>query len=140
VRYTYLQSDLRLASGGTEVTFGGQAHAVHYDLVFHTRRDAPVILFAAGGGGIKYYRGTGKEAAYQPLSDFAYLTKTQELKPLISAGGGVKFKISNRVYLRLEARDYITPFPQKVITPAPGNKISGWVHNIVPMVGIGYLF
>lgn len=140
VRYDYLQSDLRLASGGTEATFGGQAHAVHYDLIFHTRKDAPVQLFAAAGGGIKYYRGTGKEAAYQPLSEFAYLTKTQDLKPMISAGGGVKIMLSHNVCLRVEARDYITPFPKRVITPAPGNKIGGWVHDIVPMVGIGFLF
>jgi hypothetical protein len=140
VRYDYLQSDLRLASGGTEATFSGQAHAVHYDLLFHTRKDSPVQLFAAAGGGIKYYRGTGREAAYQPLSQFAYLTKTQELKPLISVGGGVKFQLSHNVYLRVEARDYITPFPQNVITPAPGMKISGWVHDIVPMVGIGVRF
>ena len=140
VRYSYLQSNLRLSSGGTEATFSGVAHAVHYDLIFHSRKDAPAQVFAAAGGGFKVYRGTGKEAAYQPLSQFAYLTKTQELKPLISVGGGVKFKLSRRAALRVEARDYITPFPLKVITPAPGNKISGWVHDIVPMVGISYLF
>jgi hypothetical protein len=140
IRYTYLRSSLKLSSGGTQVDFAGEAHAVHYDLIFHSRKDATVEYFAAAGGGVKYYRGTGKEAAYVPLSQFAYLTKTQELKPLISAGGGIKYRLSGNVYLRIEARDYITPFPKKVIMPAPGQKISGWVHDIVPMVGISYTF
>jgi hypothetical protein len=140
VRYNYLRSSLRLASAGTDVNFGGEAHAVHYDLIFHTRKDKRTTIFAAVGGGMKYYRGTGQEAAYMPLSQFAYLTKTHELKPMISAGGGIKYTLSPKVFLRIEARDYITAFPQKVITPAPGQKVGGMVHDIVPMVGISYTF
>src|SRR5690242_9044706 len=33
VRYTFLRNDLRLKSGAEEVTFGAQAHALHYDLL-----------------------------------------------------------------------------------------------------------
>ena len=96
--------------------------------------------FVAGGGGIKFFRGTGKERAYQPLSNLALLTKTQEVKGLISVGGGVKAVVSDHVLLRVEFRDYITPFPKEVITPSPGAKISGWLHDLVPMVGITFRF
>lgn len=142
IRYSYLRQDLKLSSGSVEPTFQGEAHAIHYDLLFHTTRSrsTKVQPFVAAGGGFKYYRGTGKEVPYQPLGSYAYLTKTQEWKPMISVGGGLKIAIAPRVYLRTEVRDYITPFPSKVIAPNPAAKISGWVHDIVPMVGISFLF
>lgn len=142
VRYGYLMQDLRLSAGGLEPTFKAQAHALHYDVLVHAREsDSPVQPYVAGGGGMMLYRGTGTEAAYQPLgNEFAYLTKTREVKPLISVGGGVRVRLSDRVWLRAEFRDYITPFPQKVIAPARGASISGWVHNVVPMAAISYTF
>ncbi len=140
-RYLYRFGDLKLSSGGTEVTFSGMSHAVHYDLlIFGRNRDAPVRPFAAVGGGVRYYRGTGKEHAYQPLSSFAILTKTSEVKGLLTAGGGIQVKLAQHVFLRAEFRDYITPVPRVVITPVPGAKIKGWVHDFTPLGGIGFSF
>jgi hypothetical protein len=34
--------------------------------------------------------------------------------------------------------DYLTPFPKEVITPNPPSKVSGWIHDIVPMFGLSY--
>jgi hypothetical protein len=42
--------------------------------------------------------------------------------------------------VRAEVRDLVTPFPKDVIFPSPGNKVSGWVHSIMPLVGLSYLF
>ncbi|MEO8596868.1 MAG: hypothetical protein ABI759_26345 [Candidatus Solibacter sp.] len=137
IRYNYLQSNLKLKSGGTEATFSGMSHVVHYDLIIKTtRNEGKVQLFAALGGGMKYFQGTGKEAAYQPLSQFGYFTKTSQLKPMASVGGGVKFAITRNVFIRTEVRDYITAFPTELITPAPGTKYGSILHDIVPMVGI----
>jgi hypothetical protein len=97
-------------------------------------------LFAAIGGGLKVFRGTGKEAAYQPLSQFGYFTKTQALKPMASIGGGVKFYITRNVSLRTEFRDYITAFPKELIAPAPGAKFGSILHDFVPMAGLSYEF
>src|SRR5579872_3794338 len=59
VRYEFLQSNLQLSSGGATARFNGVAHAVHYDLIWHTnRQDSPVQFFAALGGGIKIWQGT----------------------------------------------------------------------------------
>lgn len=139
LHYGFLQSNLRLQSGGTTATFSGVAHVVHYDLVLHTnRRGSRAQLFAAAGGGLKVFRGTGKEAAYQPLSQFGYFTKTQALKPMADFGGGVKFQLAPRVYLRTEFRDYLTVFPEEIIAPAPGAKFGRMLHDFVPMVGISY--
>ncbi len=140
VRYSYLQGDLKLSAGGSDVAFKGDMHAIHYDLLIHPYGgEAKFQPFVAGGAGVKVFRGAGKEAAYQPLSQFAYLTKTSEFKPLVSVGGGVRAKVAPKVSVRVEFRDYITPFPKNVIAPARGAAINGWLHDFVPMVGISFL-
>lgn len=141
VRYEFLQSDLQLSSGGTTAKFNGVAHAVHYDLIWHTnRKDSPVQFFAAAGGGMKIWQGTGTEQAYQPLSQFGYFTKTHAVKPMASVGAGITYRVSQRIYLRTEFRDFITMFPTQLIAPAPNTKYGSVLHNFVPMVGMDYVF
>jgi len=89
---------------------------------------------------MKLYTGTGHEVTYQPLETIALLTKTQQIKPMISVGGGIKMILAPRLVLRAEVRDYITTFPNKIIVPIPGTKASGWLNDFVPMVGISYIF
>jgi hypothetical protein len=104
IRYTFQKDDLKVSSAGTEATFSGQSHALHYDLLYLTGgKDSRVRLFAA-------------------------------------AGGGVKMKLSGRIFLHLEARDYLTPFPTKVIAPVPPSTVGGWVHDFVPLIGISIGF
>ena len=141
LRYGYLQSNLRISSGGSEATFGGQSHVLHYDLILHTNaRGVKRQFFVAAGGGIKIFRGTGQESAYQPLSQYAFFTKTQALKPMASIGGGMKYALSKNLILRTEIRDYITSFPTEVIAPAPGAKFSSILQDLVPMVGLSIVF
>ena len=141
LHYNYLQSNQKLSAGGTEVTFAGQSHVVHYDLVLHTNmRRSKLQAFVAAGGGLRVFRGNGKEAAYQPLNQYAILSRTQVLKPMASVGGGLKFSVTRNVYLRTEFRDYITAFPKELIAPSPGAKISGLLHEFVPMVGLSITF
>jgi hypothetical protein len=141
LRYAYLQSNLQLSSGGSSVSFAGTAHVVDYDLILRTTpRHSRVQLFAAIGGGMKIFRGTGTEEAYQPLSQYGYFTKTQALKPMASVGGGMKFFVAPRIFLRTEFRDYITAFPTALITPAPGAKFGSILNDFVPMVGLSYEF
>src|ERR1035437_6500041 len=140
LRYAYLQSNLSLKSGGGEATFSGMSHVIHYDLIFKTTRNSgKVQLFAAVGGGLKVFRGTGAQKDYIPLTlQYGYFTHTQELKPMASVGGGVKFALSKKVFLRTEIRDYITAFPKNIIAPPPGVKYSMLLHNLVPMVTLGF--
>ncbi|HUB35004.1 MAG TPA: hypothetical protein VMA31_18340 [Bryobacteraceae bacterium] len=141
VRYTFMQSNLQLTSGGTTASFSGQAHAVYYDVLWHTRAtgESRKRYFVAVGGGMKLFRGTGAEQAYQPLSQFAYFTKTQKVEPMADFGGGVDFALSPHMSLRAEFRDFLTPFPTALITPAPGVKIGSWLHDFVPMLSISYM-
>ncbi|MEO7649616.1 MAG: hypothetical protein ABIZ80_04055 [Bryobacteraceae bacterium] len=141
LRYEMRPADLKLKSGGTEVTFAGQAHAMHYDFLIHaTPTGSRLRPYVSAGGGVKIYRGTGRETATQPLSRLALLTKTHEVKGLGSVGVGVKVQASRAFLFRIEVRDFITPFPRQVIAPAPGAKISGLLHDVVFMGGIAATF
>ena len=140
VRYTYRMSDLKVSSGGTEARMDGETHYIHYDLLFQSNRDAAVSIFAAGGGGVGVYRGTGRETAVQPLSDLALLTHTQQVLPVVSVGAGVRVRAGRLMSVRAEVRDYVGPFPKDVITPGLRATIRGWIHTFVPMVNIGFTF
>jgi hypothetical protein len=139
LRYEYQMGNLALSSGGTTATFGAHTQQFHYDVMWHaTPSESRIRPFVEAGAGIKLYQGTGAQTAYQPLSNFALLTQQQDLTALISAGGGVKFQISQHLQLRLDVHDYMTPFPKNVITPNSGAKVGGWLMDFVPMVGISY--
>ena len=139
VHYGFQRSNMKLQSGGTTATFSGVSHTVHYDVILHTGgKESRTQYFAVVGGGLRLFRGTGKESAYQPLSQFGYFTHTQAVKPMASVGGGLKFSLTPHVYLRTEVRDYITAFPTEVLTPAPGAKFGRLLHDFVPTIGISY--
>lgn len=141
VRYTYMRNQMQLSGAGQSADFGGESHAVHYDLVLHTSSFGSAVRpYVSFGGGVKQFRGTGTERAFQPLSQFAVLTRTSDLKPLISFGGGVKVAVSQRVLFRFDVRDYYTQVPSKVITPIPGSSFGGWIHNLVPTAGFVFTF
>jgi len=140
-RYQFQKTDLRTSAGGQSASFGGQAHLAHYDvLLYSNSREDSVRPFVAFGGGLKGYRGTGIERAIQPLSNVAILSHVQQWQPMISFGAGVKWRVGNRLMMRAEVRDFVTPFPKDLIVPSPGNKIGGWIHDISPLFGISYLF
>jgi hypothetical protein len=139
IRYLFELRNLRFSSGGTAVSFSGRAHVLQYELQYHLRpRSERVRPFLAVGGGMKLFQGTGKENAYQPLMQYAWLTRTEELKPLLTIGAGLKFYVARRMILHVDLRDQITGFPSKVIAPAPGMAIKGWLHDFVPTVGLSW--
>lgn len=140
IRYLLRWNNLRLSQGGTETTFTGRSHLIHYDFLVHARsRSSHIRPFLAGGAGIRLVEGTGAQQVYQPLSQFALLTQTREVLPLISAGGGIKFRLSSRLYLRTEIRDYISPPLGKVIAASPGATLHGWIHDVVPLAGLTFM-
>ncbi len=141
IRYLYQMDDLKVSGGGTSATFAGVSHAISYDFVYHPmKRRSKAQPFVAAGAGVKIFRGTGKEQAFQPLSNLVLLTKAQDLRPMFTVGGGVKYRLSEHMFFRAEIRDYVTPFPNKVITPFPGAKLNGWLQDFVPLAEISYVF
>jgi hypothetical protein len=139
IRYLFLQNDLHINSSGNNATFSGYAQVLHYDLLYHTnRKGSKMQAFVAVGGGLKIFRGTGTQQAYQQNYQFGYMTNTQELKPMGDVGVGLRFELRPRVFLRTEIRDYITPFPEQIIAPAPGAKFGSILHDVVPTVSLSY--
>jgi hypothetical protein len=141
LRYDYEMGDLKLSSGGTTVKFGSRSNALHYDFVYNfASSESAVRPFVAVGGGVKWYSGTGTEQAYQPLSNIAVFSDVRDLRPMVSVGGGVKFNIAKSTLLRLEAHDYMTPFPSKLIAPITGAGVGGWLQDFVVMAGLSFAF
>jgi hypothetical protein len=141
IRYDYQGGNLLLNQGPTQASFGAHSYALHYDVLWHfADAEARVRPFVGAGAGIKVFQGTGSEVAYQPLSNYALLTKQQDLTPLVSVGAGIKFAVSSHLQFRVEVHDYLTPFPKKVITPAQGAHVGGWLQDFVPMAGLAYTF
>jgi hypothetical protein len=139
LRYDYENAGLRLSSGGTSASFAGHTNAMHYDFIMNlTSSEASVRPFLAVGAGVKLYTGSGAETSVQPLQNLAFLTQTNQIEPVISIGGGVKFNLSRNAQLRLDLHDYLSPFPQNVIAPAPGAKIGGWVQDFSVMAGLSF--
>jgi hypothetical protein len=140
-RYTFRKDDLKVSSGSTKATAGAQSHAIHYDVLIHAAKaDSHVRPFLAAGAGVKWYRGTGAEPVFQPLSRLVVLTHTSEAQPLVSLGGGVKISMSKRSLLRLDFRDYTTPLPNNLLATPATAKIGGWVHDFVFLVGVSSVF
>ena len=141
IRYDFLNNDLLLQGADRELGFDARSHALQYAILWHTSpRTSRVRPFFTCGAGIKGYFGRGEEVAAQPLREFAFLTRTSEWKFLLTFGGGVKIRLGRRWSLRAEVRDFTTPFPTGVILPADGADLGGWIHNLVPQVGIALTF
>ncbi|HVP49313.1 MAG TPA: hypothetical protein VMT32_22125 [Bryobacteraceae bacterium] len=140
IRYLYQDGDPFLSASGAKANIQGQSHAIHYDVLAHfSRRESRIRPYLAVGLGAKWYVVSGPENPTQPLGDIAHLTNTNEFKPLLTAGGGVKLRFGS-LLVRLDFRDYITPFPKKVIAPAPFATARGLFQQFTPMVGVSYSF
>jgi hypothetical protein len=59
---------------------------------------------------------------------------------MASVGGGVKVKLTDKLWLRLDVHDYLTQFPKNVIAPNSGSSVGGWLNNIVGTGGITFTF
>ena len=139
LRYMYRFSDLKLASGGTEVDFGAHTHIITGDLLrYFAPRASAVRPYVSFGGGVRILVGTGKESAAQPLGEFAALTATRELLVMGDAGVGVKVRLSTHANLRLEVRDYVGAAPNKVIAPNAGSKIGGVLNDVIAQAIVSY--
>ena len=129
IRYTYLHNDAKLSSGSTKATFGAESHAIHYDFLIHaTSTESTIRPYVAAGGGIKFYRGTGTEVPFQPLSNIALLTKTTEVQGLLSVGAGVKVALDEpddvprgRPRLHHSVPDRRSLHPRRTRRPAAGS-------------------
>jgi hypothetical protein len=137
IRYLYRFDNLKLSSGNIKAAnFSAHTHIVTADFLGHFRpRGSHVRPFIAFGGGAKIMVGTGIESAGQLLGNFAAFTATHEILPTADIGAGIKWDLRKNLRFRVEARDYISHVPNKVIAPAPGASLGGVMNDIQGMVG-----
>ncbi len=140
-RYLYFRNDLQLEGGSASADFKAESHAVHYDVLYYANgQEARVRPYAAIGVGLKIYRGTGTEQAFQPLSDLALLTKSSQTVIAGDVGGGVKVRVGSSGMFRVEFRGYVTPVPDKIIADSIDSKISGLLWHWAPLFGFSWTF
>jgi opacity protein-like surface antigen len=148
--YEYLSGELRwiyqdghavLKAAGVREEMDAHSHAVTYDALFHLRpRRQRLRPFFAAGGGVKGYIANGPPPLENPLAPVAALVERDEWKPVLDLGGGVKYRLTDRVLLRFDFRDYLTTFPKKQIVPAPNSTARGIFQQFTPMFGVSYVF
>jgi hypothetical protein len=141
IRYLYRAGGPRLTGAGSQASFKGDAHLVTYEVLVHARsKRSHLRPFLAFGAGARMTRGTGLETAYQPLWGYALLTKARQIQPVAGLGAGIKIRLSSRLLVRADVHDYISPFPTQVIAPAAGARLGGWLHDLVPTIGVAAAF
>jgi hypothetical protein len=141
LRYTYQDGDPFLRSGGVQTNLQGQSHALHYDVLVHFRRpEARLRPYFAAGVGAKLFVVTGPPNPTAPLGGIARLTTHDDLRWLATPGFGLKWYARRGLCVRVDFRDYITPFPKKLIAPAPLATPRGFLQQFTPLVGVSYVF
>jgi hypothetical protein len=141
LRYLYQDGDPFVSGYGKQGNVNGQSHSLSYDLLFHAKpRQSRLRPYGEVGGGIKYFRTTGPEPAVQPFPDVVTLTNANEIRWLVTAGVGVKFRWKNNIILRADFRDYISPFPHSLFVALNGGTGRGILNQFTPLFGLSYAF
>jgi hypothetical protein len=141
VRWLYQFGGPQLKSQGTEASSTGYTNLVTYDVLFFTsNREAKVRPYVAGGAGIKVYTGNELRGLGQPFAGSALLMPATQVEPAISAGAGLKYKVSGSIALRMDFRTYFSPCPNQIFRPTGTSNVHGWVYNFVPLAGISFVF
>lgn len=133
--YTFQDGDFEISSGGSKTAYDANTHATHGDVLVYFGRWKGFRPYVAAGAGVKFYRGL-EQPGVRPLGEFGSFRRATDTRPLLLFGGGVEWALSSHFGLRLDARDYTTPFPASVIVPAGGAHVSGWLHDFVPVLSI----
>lgn len=141
IRYLYHDGHPFLSTSSVKSEIQGQSHAFHYDLLFHpTNREHRLRPFVAGGVGVKGYVIAGPAPNPQPLPNIGTLVSHDEWMFLVTAGGGVKYRLYKHVIVRGDFLDYLTAFPRRQIAPAPNNTARGIFQQFTPLFGVSYSF
>jgi len=141
IRYAYFFNDMKLDGQGHSFGFGGRSYLVTYDFMFFMgNSESKVRPYISVGGGVRRFEGTGQDMAVQPFENIAVLTRTTQMKPVISAGAGVHLRTSAHTALRAEVKAYFSQNPSDIITPVTGNGGNSWIVNFAPMLNIAFVF
>jgi hypothetical protein len=141
IRYDWFSNEMELSGSGKTFNMGGRSQAIHYDVLFYfNNRNAKARPYLLAGGGVKQYTGTGNAVPLQPFINTVVLTNTSEWKPLVTAGGGVRFAMGEHAHLRVELVSFMTQAPENVVTPVNGANLSSWFFSFAPVFSVSYVW
>lgn len=141
VRWLYQFGGPELKYSGTVASATGYSNLVTYDLLFHmSNREARLRPYVAAGAGVKAFTSRELRSTGQPIVAPVFLLSHTQAEPAISAGVGLKYKITEHAVLRLDFRTYFSPCPDDIFRPIATSTIHGWIYNFVPLGGISYVF
>ena len=139
IRYLFQNGDPFVSAAGAQGSIRGQSHAIHYDLLIEARRrEYRLRPYLIVGGGVKDYLTRGAAPAAQPIPQIVSLAARNQVSALWAAGAGVRYRLRDRVYVRADFLDYMTPFPKHLFPPAPGGSDHGILHQLTPTLGITF--
>ena len=134
--YSFQDGDYEIASGGRKTAFDAHTHAIHGDVSAYLRRSSQALRpYLVVGTGAKFYQGI-EQPHPRPLNEFGGFRQGVDARALLTFGAGVEWTFGPHLALRLDARDYATPFPASAIVPATGSNLGGWIHDFVPILGM----
>ena len=137
--WTFQDGDFEISSGGVKTAFDANAHAVHGDVLgYLLPRSSRFRPYVVGGAGGKFYHGQEPPNPARPLAQFGGFRDGTDSRALLTYGGGVEYRFSPRWSLRLDLRDYTTPFPASVIVPVAGAHLNGWLHDFGTVLGVTF--
>jgi len=143
VEFNYLYHDGHpfLEAPGVRSDIQGQSQTLMPELLFHFKdRQHRWRPYLEGGCGAKGYIIAGPAPFPQPIPEIASLTANDVWKVVFSAGGGIKFRVRDHLWLRGAFLDYLTTFPRQQIVPAPHNTARGVFEQFTPLLGVSYTF
>jgi Outer membrane protein beta-barrel domain len=123
--FGYSYSRTKLAAAGFSGNQELSTHQGFYDFLLYALPEGSRIRpFAAGGAQFTTFVPPGASAAYgQGTTKYGG-----------NFGGGIKVKINSMFLLRVDARDYVTGKPFKLVNQ------SGTLHQIEVTAGLGLMF
>jgi hypothetical protein len=141
IRWLYQYGGPQLKFDGVVASSPGYSNLVTYDVLYHTSgREANLRPYIAAGAGVKIYTSSALRFAGPPAAGPAVLLHATQVEPAISAGAGLKYRVSHRILVRLDFRTYFSPSPDEIFRPIGQARTRGWVYNFVPLGGISLVF
>jgi hypothetical protein len=140
IRYLFLFGGPELRSDGVRDGTSGHTNLITYDLLIHIRPGEHRLRpFLAAGAGIKVFSGQNFVAG--PAPGVAHLADDTQVEPVISGGGGLKYRITRHFQARVDFRAYFSPLPHDVFrAPEMTSRFHGWLYGLVPTAGLSYVF
>ena len=140
-RYVYHDGHPFLGSGSARSEIQGQSHTLTYDIVAHAKpRESRLRPFVAAGWGAKGYIIAGPAPTMPALTNVGSLTTRDEWHLVVDVGGGLKYRLTRYLLVRVDFRDYMTTFPKRQIAPAPGNTSRGIFQQFTVLPGVSCTF